>query len=458
MVDIYFQIINNNIDMSGNITETVTKGFGSRILGSLQGIVIGIFLFVISFFVLFWNEGRLNLSSIAEDGEIITSVNDLNDDLDEELILLEGNLSSQEIARDEYIRDRNNLIIERKVEMYAWIEDKDEDTERNTGGSETTTVTYNYRQDWTSSPQNSQTFKEPEDHINPELQVRTSVDKVDTAVIDGVTIDMKSIKLPAQERLELTDSNVNQVNGFVIADQQYLFAGAGTTQNPQIGDVRISFTYLPNPLNGITAVGKYNANTNSISKYNGPDNSSLHRIFKGDAQNSIAKLQGEHTTMTWVLRVVGFLLMWIGLSLILGPISTFLDILPFLGSASRFIIGIITFAVALVLSIITIIIGIIVNNIFLLIGTLLLLGVGGYFIFKNKKKLKLPSKFAAKAQEVTKQNLASNTSQNQPTNNYQPQQQNQNPNPGVTQTTTNPTTPTPSPTQPNSKIDEDVLF
>ena len=39
----------------------------------------------------------------------------------------------------------------------------------------------------------------------------------------------------------------------------------------------------------------------------------------------------ENAVLTWVLRLVGFLLMALGIGLILSPISVFADVIPFVG-------------------------------------------------------------------------------------------------------------------------------
>jgi hypothetical protein len=90
--------------------------------------------------------------------------------------------------------------------------------------------------------------------------------------------------------------------------------------------------------------------------------------------------------MGWILRIVGFVLMWIGLSLILGPISAFLDVLPFLGKVGRGLIGVITFVIALVLSLITILISMIFHNTIALILLIIIVIVVIYLLVGRKKK------------------------------------------------------------------------
>ena len=40
------------------VTETTTIGWGSRLGGSVKGILFGLLMFVAGFPLLFWNEGR----------------------------------------------------------------------------------------------------------------------------------------------------------------------------------------------------------------------------------------------------------------------------------------------------------------------------------------------------------------------------------------------------------------
>jgi hypothetical protein len=93
----------------------------------------------------------------------------------------------------------------------------------------------------------------------------------------------------------------------------------------------------------------------------------LYRVFYGSRGEAISTMKTEFKILTWVLRGVGFFLMWIGLSSILGPVNIVLDFLPIAGKISRFIIGLLSFITALILSIVTILVSIIFHNIFLLI-------------------------------------------------------------------------------------------
>lgn len=47
-------------------TEVTHTGWLQRILGSFMGAVVGVLLFLCSFGLLYWNEGRLDISTVAK--------------------------------------------------------------------------------------------------------------------------------------------------------------------------------------------------------------------------------------------------------------------------------------------------------------------------------------------------------------------------------------------------------
>jgi hypothetical protein len=117
----------------------------------------------------------------------------------------------------------------------------------------------------------------------------------------------------------------------------------------------------------------------------------LYRVFVNtDREGAIQEMNTEYVVIGWILRLVGFLLMWIGLGLCFGPITAFLDVLPFLGSAGRFVIGLVALPVALVLSVITIVISILAHNILALIVLLGLL-IGGVMLWSKLSKRQAPT-------------------------------------------------------------------
>jgi hypothetical protein len=100
-------------------------------------------------------------------------------------------------------------------------------------------------------------------------------------------------------------------------------------------------------------------------------------------------LHSEHVFMKWLLRIVGFLMMWFGLSMFFGPISTFLDVIPIFGTVSRGLIGVILFFVTLPLAIITILVSVLVHNLIVLaVVVVAVLIITMALLFRKKEKPK----------------------------------------------------------------------
>ena len=106
------------------------------------------------------------------------------------------------------------------------------------------------------------------------------------------------------------------------------------------------------------------------------DDDKLYRVLQGTHEDAMATMHREYTIKTWLVRLMGFLMMWIGLALVVSPLNTVLDIVPFVGSAGRFVTSVVMFPIALTLSGITIVIAIVAHNpILLLVPFVLLIGL-----------------------------------------------------------------------------------
>jgi len=377
--------------MPDSFSSTTTTGYGSRIVNSIKGVVIGLILFVVSFGLLYWNEGRVDLSNIAKTATEISSATVSTDSsLTGKLISTTGVVNSDQIIGDNLFLNPDKFIAaEREVEMYSWIEKSESHSKTNTGGSETTETTYTYSKGWEENPKSTSNFKHPEGHENPQKSLDSYTNKVTAATIGVYNLDPQSVTLPNFSQLPLNSQNITLSDGATLANDSYLFikkSEGGTFDSPQVGDLRISYHVLRPGFDG-TIFGKLSGS--KIDPYFDQDGNNLYRVFIGTRDQGIATLHTEYTTLLWILRLVGFLLMWFGLSALFGPISVLMDILPIFGAISRSLIGVITFAVAFVLTIVTILVSMIVHSLIALIIALVIT-VGAIIAFfvmlKNKKK------------------------------------------------------------------------
>lgn len=122
--------------------------------------------------------------------------------------------------------------------------------------------------------------------------------------------------------------------------------------NPQIGDVRVTFEIVeaPRPAsvvsqqNGDSFV-PYQAKTGAVELLS-------NKLDTAEAMFAQAK-RGNATT-GWILRLVGFALMFFGFGAIFKPLDVLADVVPFLGSLVALGTGLVSFALALCGSLTTI--------------------------------------------------------------------------------------------------------
>ena len=343
-----------------SFTEITSESWFSRIGSSLKGILFGLLLFVVSFFLLFWNEGRtvermqtLNEGSgavISIDASVIDPANQ------DKLVHISAFLTTEESLKDNTFQvEVQALKLYRDVEMYQWVESSESKSETAVGGEKTTTTVYTYAKSWRGTHQNSDTFKQPEEHINPHTMPfsdnHMTTDKatagafsISEAMVSGLhklsdyTLD-SSKPLPTLEA-----QSIHHFNG-----GYYLGESSAT---PVIGDMKVSYRVLKPQ--DVSIVAQQQGHT--LSSYITQAGGTINLMVSGthSAVNMFKQAHKDNNFMKWALRLAGFLMMVIGLSMIFMPLSVIADVVPFIGSIVGG--GVVLFAVLIsaVLSLITV--------------------------------------------------------------------------------------------------------
>lgn len=369
--------------MADEFQEITTTSWGKRIVDSLMGIIFGIILFIASFLLIFWNEGRSvdRIRTLDEGRNLVVAVTSepripANNGA---LIHLSGRATTAEILKDPLFGVQENALkLRRTVEMYQWKEATQTKIEKNLGGSETSATTYSYDKTWSENRIDSASFKHREGHENPPSPPYAS----EIYKAGNITIGAFKLTNPFIEQITefvsypLSEQNVNAMDrrlkkSFILSGNEYF---KGDPANPQIGAIRIHFGIIkPTEL---SIVGKQD--NDSIQTYN-TKNGSIHLLEMGsvDAVSMFSSAESENTLIAWLIRLGAFLLMWIGLAMVFSPIKVLGDVVPFLGSILGAGIGFVAGVVSLVLSFITIALAWIVFR--PVIGLALLALAGGFF-------------------------------------------------------------------------------
>jgi hypothetical protein len=383
--------------MSDRFTVTTSKSWFSRLAESIKSVLVGLVLFVASFPILFWNEGRAvkTARSLEEGAGAVVSVSsDLVSAGNEgKLVHVTGPISTDGPVVDGDLGVQANAVkLVRNVSMYQWIEEEKSEKRKKLGGGEETVTTYEYKKDWSSSPVDSSAFQVPEGHENPgDFPLPSATFVADPVRLGAFTLseeqlgqldEAKDLPVDAAAAESLPEGLMGEVPATVDKGAFYLGTNPAT---PAIGDVRISFQVVNPAQASVVAV----QTGSSFAPYAAEAGDTILLVEEGTHTSAemFQTAQSANTVMTWILRGGGFLAMVLGLFLVFRPLSVLGDVVPFIGSLLGVGMGLFALVVGAALSSITIAIAWFFVRPLLGI-TLLVLAVGGvvWLIRANRKK------------------------------------------------------------------------
>jgi hypothetical protein len=339
--------------MPNTYTTTSTQGFFSRIMSSFVGILLGPVLVIGAIVLLSWNEGRA-VQAIRGLGEAAGAVIESPADTvapgnEGKLVHVVGAAQAAGPIADSdlSLSFDNQVAVDRTVEMYVWKEKKEEKTQDNTGGSQTTTTTYTYSQAWSDTPVDSSSFAHPEGHENPQMPFTSHKFAASDAKLGGFTLDETTLGM-----IEATNPLKPDAPDGWTQNGANLYKGANPA-TPAVGDVRVHYTSLPS---GTTVSVLAAQSHDGFAPYTTSNGYQIHLARDGNATATqmIKDQQSAEAMMTWILRAVGFVVVFAGFAMFFGPIATLAAVLPFLGSIVRGATSFFAFVLAVPVTLITI--------------------------------------------------------------------------------------------------------
>ncbi|MHC9541165.1 MAG: TMEM43 family protein [Vulcanimicrobiota bacterium] len=341
--------------MADEFREVTGQSWFGRIKDSCGGVVVGIIIFIIAIPLIFWNEGRAvkTAMSLKEGAKAVVSINadEVNSAHDGKLVHLTGLATADETLSDrEFAVSAKGIKLRRKAEMYQWKEEKKTDTRKKIGGGSETVTTYKYDKIWSEELIKSSDFKKPEGHKNPaSMAYTTKVEKAGNVTIGAFTlsdslVDMIDKYEPLSLDSEMVEELPAKLQETMDVSDNYFYRG-NDPANPAIGDIRLSFAIVK-PLT-VSIIAQQSGSTFQSYKTRAGD--AIQRLEAGtvNANEMFKHAEQENNTMTWIIRVVGFLLLFFGLMMVLRPLSTLADLIPFVGNLLDAGIGIVSFLIAL---------------------------------------------------------------------------------------------------------------
>jgi hypothetical protein len=381
--------------------EVSHQGWGSRIGSSFGGVIFGLLAFVVSFPLLFWNEGRAvrTAQSLEEGaGAVVSATADKLDPAHEgKLVHLTGQATTDQVLSDSQFGVSVNAIkLIRQAQMYQWKEDEKTERKKKLGGGEERVTTYTYQKTWADHAIKSSEFKHPEDHTNPpQMPFDSHTQVASTVTLGPYTLSSSLVgQIGNAESLPVTEQNLGDAAS-ELKDKAKLSGGqyylGQDPANPQVGDAKIGFSVVKPTV--VSFVSKQVGN--SFQPYQAQAGDEIDKLMVGShsAEAIFKQLEFENTLLTWGLRIGGVVIMTVGLGLIFSPLGVLADVIPFLGDLMRLGTGLFAVLIALPLSLITISIAWIVYRPLLGIA-LLVVAVGliaGMKMLANRRKTAMPA-------------------------------------------------------------------
>lgn len=374
-----------------SFTKVSTQSWMSRIGSSFVGIIVGLLLFILSFPLLYWNEGRAvhRIHTLEEGQGIVVDIdaNHINSANNNRLVHATALANTSEQLSDSIFRLSENAIkLRRIVKMYQWQQETDSRSEKQLGGSQQTVTTYRYTKTWSSSLINSNNFEHPNGHRNPAAMEISNREMQANHVNLGefnLPFDMVN-RINAYEKVDIDPSKpVPEEYGDKLRHYDGGYYYGDSPSEPAIGDLRINFEVI-RPLM-ISLIAQQIGNSFQAYKTKSGGSISLLQVGNYDSAAMFSQAFTENTILTWILRVVGFLIMTIGLNLISRPLAVLADVVPFIGSIVSSVTGLAAFLLAIALSFTTIAIAWIIYR--PVVGAILL-AVALFFTWLVKQRTK----------------------------------------------------------------------
>lgn len=337
-----------------NFSKSSSESWFSRIGHSAKGTIGGILIFVISIVILWWNEGRAvkTARGLEEgiDNVVVLEAPELDDKNNNKLIHFHGPIITEDSLYDvEFNIAVKAVKLTRNIEMYQWKETSKSTSQKKTGGGKETITEYKYSKEWSSSLIDSDNFEEQIGHQNPSSMPYSDFKTEATNIYIGDFSLSKSVLAKINNFQPISVKTPAQYKDKNSSKTQSIFVGQGTTGNPSIGDVRISFKAVP--LSDYSIIAQQSSGI--LKPYKTSEDTEILLTEPGEvsADEMFQDALSANTTLTWIFRILGFVMMFAGLSMMVQIIETIADVIQIIGTITglgiKIFAGVISFFVSM---------------------------------------------------------------------------------------------------------------
>ncbi|XP_076812856.1 transmembrane protein 43-like [Clavelina lepadiformis] len=345
------------------VTYRHKPGFLERVGQSCTGSLVGLVLFLASFCLLYYNEGlSVEMMEILDEAlnEVIPLDLDAKSLSNGRLVHVSGLLHTNKVLGDpSYGVAVPCVKLHRKVEMYQWVEHSTL-KEIDEGDEIRQETTYTYNTEWSSTSVKSRDFAEEFLHQNPkEIPYEGWTQVADEVFVEGVKLSTDLISKISWTHPIVVLPPPREGSNAVVHDKYY-YHGPHPGE-PEVGDVRIF--YECSGISGSTRIAAQERISIIAMFRDGQFNSfplrkgrAVEFLYRGSKsiQEIFDAEQALNTARTWLLRLVGFLLMFVGLNIMTRIIVTLVVWMPIVGNVLNFSVTLFNLTLAASLSLLTI--------------------------------------------------------------------------------------------------------
>lgn len=413
-------------------TETKRTRYGTRLKNCAVGIGTGILLFFIGAgtVLLWWNEGRtVKTDRMLEECQEVTvhvgNVDKIDNKLNGKLIHATAmTTTSDSIVDATFGVGATCVKLNRMVQYYQWVEYSSTNNINKIGGAQNQVTEYTCVKKWVKKPVDSQSFHTASKrdcnftlmNVTSEQQVAKNVNfgayKLPENLISSMSGDEPvNLNIPIEQLERWNTDAINtasQAKGssgiqyqqnasattpqtaavdldYIHVNGNELYIGRSSS-SPEVGDVKITFTkVLPCEASVIALVSG-----NSLQSFTARNGKSFSMLTMG-AVSADRMYQNQHNNnvlWTWILRIIGMLLVVLGLKSVVRILMTLFKTVPFLA----IIVGMTTGTVCWIFGIVWSLLIIAIARVFYrpAVGITLLAAAGGliFWLVKRSKDKK----------------------------------------------------------------------
>ncbi|MCB1560429.1 MAG: TMEM43 family protein, partial [Xanthomonadales bacterium] len=375
--------------MNDVFREVTHRGWGSRLKGAFSGLLFGLLFIIAAFALEWWNEGRAvhRAQDLAEGEASVVSVAEaaVRTENNGKLVHVSGKVTAdRKLTEPDFNFQVAALNLSRSVEMYQWTENRDSKTKKKIGGGTETVTEYSYKKEWSSRLHDSDDFHAPDGHRNPAgMPLDDGSWTAPGGRLGGFRLDQSMLsRLGGKARFSPpAEARANDAAFKREGDEFYRGVDSGS---PQVGDIRVSFSIIPEGTHSIIA----QQSGSSLKPFTTSGGRELLLLRSGTvgADAMFEKAQADNTALTWLLRIGGVALMWLGFTFLFKPLVVLADVIPLAGRIVGAGTGFVSLLLAVVLSLGTIALAWLWYRPLLGLTLVGIAVVAFYFLFRRVKK------------------------------------------------------------------------